>query len=188
MFKYIGCIPDKTQPCHTPSNGISRGRIQTVKMGLKVCCPVHCDIENHLSKLLLSCRAIPHAGRRQSPPALIGRQIRVSIFTPFATNECMCYIKEKNSSPEKANFVMQKGVNTVLLIKKEQWILAREDQYTREHEIIEKKWEEETEEQPTQKKRWMIPVLSVIRKTTRDIDVKKQEREDRVSVSNSSEE
>lgn len=66
--------------------------VQTVKMGLKAFSPSNDNIESYL---LLSYRKIPHAGRLQSPSALMDRQIRAPITKSFSTSESVWYKKRQ---------------------------------------------------------------------------------------------
>ena len=82
-----------------------------------------------LSKLLLSYRTIPHAGRLESPSALMGRQIRALLTMSYSTNEKVWYKKKKESNLERREFIMQKGHNTAIINReKGNSILAHADQ------------------------------------------------------------
>lgn len=69
-------------------------------------------IDSYLLRLLLSCRTIPHAGKMESPSELIGNQIRSSITM---TNKKMWYKNDRESSPEKLKFIVQKKHNTLII-------------------------------------------------------------------------
>ena len=71
--------------------------------------------EVFLLRLLLSYDTIPHAKRLASPSVLRGRQIRAPFTMSCSTNEKMWYKKKKESNPEKAKFMMQKGHNTAII-------------------------------------------------------------------------
>ena len=89
--------------------------------------------------------------KKQSPSALIGRQIRAPITMSFATEEKVWYKRNKEAEPESAKFILQKGQNTAVLEKKGQPTLAHADQFRArfEPEDFEKPKEEhkETEEE-----------------------------------------
>ena len=79
--------------------------------------------------LPLSYRSIPHAGRRESLSTLMGRQIRALLTMLYSTNEKVWYKKNKESNPEKAEFIMQKSHNTAIINReKGDSILAHADQ------------------------------------------------------------
>ena len=65
--------------------------------------------------LFLSNHTIRHIGRLESPSALIGRQIRAPLTMPYSTNEKVWYKKDKESNPERVEFIMQKGHNTDII-------------------------------------------------------------------------
>lgn len=75
-------------------------------MGLKAFSPSNVNIESY-SSWLLSCRTISGPGRLQRPSALMCRHIRTSLTMSFSK-----HIKDKETNPEKANFVVQKKLNT----------------------------------------------------------------------------
>ena len=68
-----------------------------------------------LPRLLLSYPTIPYARRLESPSALMGRQIRALLTMSYSTNEKVWYKKNKESNPERAEFIMQKGHNTAII-------------------------------------------------------------------------
>ena len=103
-LRKIGCIPYKTCPYHPQSNGIAERMFQTVKMGSKVFSPFNQNIEAYILNLLLSYRMVPRADRKQSPSALMGRQIRAPITMPFATEERVWYKRNKEAEPELSSF------------------------------------------------------------------------------------
>ena len=86
-LRKIECMPYKTSPYHPQSNGIAERMVQTVKMGLKAFSPFNQNTEAYIPNLLLSYRTVPHADRKQSPSALMGRQIRIQITMLFVTEE-----------------------------------------------------------------------------------------------------
>ena len=47
----------------------------------------------------------------------MGRQIRAPLMMSYSTNEKMWYKKNKESNPEKAEFIMQKGYNAAIINK-----------------------------------------------------------------------
>ena len=122
----IGCY--KIPPYHPQSNGIAKRVIRTLKMGLKVFESYRDTIKTYLPKLLMSYRSIPHAGKVQSPFALMKRQIRTPITMTFTTNEKMGYKKSKEADPEEANFIMQKGNNTAMIHMGNRNVLAHASQ------------------------------------------------------------
>ena len=61
---------------------------------------------------------VPHANRKQSPSALMGRQIRAPITMSFATEEKVWCKRNKEAEPERAKLILQKGQNTAVLEKK----------------------------------------------------------------------
>ena len=59
----------------------------------------------------------------------MGRQIRALLTMLYSTNEKMWYKKNKESNPEWAEFIMQKGHNTAIINReKGNSILAHADQ------------------------------------------------------------
>ena len=66
---------------------------------------------------ILSYRTAAHADRKQSPLALIGRQIRVPITMSFAEEEKVWHKRNKKVEQEKEKFNQQKGQNTAVLEK-----------------------------------------------------------------------
>ena len=134
---------------------------QAVKMGLKACSQQKEKIDVFLLRLLLSYRTIAHAGRLESPSALMGRQIRVPLTISYSTNEKMWYKTNKESNPERAQFIMQKGHNSAIINReKGNSILAHADQIRPQGEYEEQNEEEisttpsvnELLEQPSQNK------------------------------------
>ena len=104
----IECKPYDTAISHPQSNGFEERMMQTIKTALKACFQRKERIEVFLPRLLLRYRTIPHAGRLESPSALRRRQIRVPLETSYSTNEKISYKKNKDSNPERAEFIMQK--------------------------------------------------------------------------------
>ena len=88
--------------------------VQTIKMGLKACSQ-HKEKIVFLPRLLLRYRIIPHARRLESLLALMGWQIRALLTMSYSTNEKGWYKKNKESNPERAEFIMQKGNNTAII-------------------------------------------------------------------------
>ena len=80
-------MPYKMPPYHSQSNGIVEKMDQTVRMGLKAFSPFNQNIEAYIPNLLLSYRIVPHVDRKQSPPSLMGRQIRAPITMSFSIKE-----------------------------------------------------------------------------------------------------
>ena len=74
-------------------------------------------IEVFLPRLLLSYYTIPHARRLETPSTLMGREIRAPLTMSYSTNEKMWYKKNKESNPESAEFIMQKGYNIAIINK-----------------------------------------------------------------------
>ena len=69
-------------------------------------------IEDYSLKVLLNYRTIPHAGRKQSPSGLRGKQIRALINMSYSTKENVWYRKDNESNLEKAKFLLLKGHNS----------------------------------------------------------------------------
>ena len=92
--------------------------VQTIEMGLKTCSKRKEKIEVFLPRLLLSYHTILYAGRSESPSTLLGRQIRALLTMLYSTNEKVWYKKNKESNPERAEFIMQKGHNTAMINRK----------------------------------------------------------------------
>ena len=80
-------MPYKTPPYHRQSNDIVEKIVQTVKVGLNTFSPFNQNIEEYIPNLLLSYQTVPCADRKQTPSALMGRQIRAPITISFATEE-----------------------------------------------------------------------------------------------------
>ena len=98
-------------------------------MGQKLCSQQKEKIEVFLPRLLLSYRTIPHAGRLESPPALMGRQIRPLLTISYSINEKVWYKKNKESNLERTEFIMQKVHNTAIMNReKGNSILVHADQ------------------------------------------------------------
>ena len=117
-LRKIGCMPYKTPPYHPQSNDIAKSIVQMVKMGLKAFSPFNQNIEAYIPNLLLSYWTVPHVDRKQSPSALMGKQIRAPIIMSFATEEKVWYERNKEAGLERAKFILQKGQNTAVLEKK----------------------------------------------------------------------
>ena len=105
----IGCKLYQTLPYHSQSNGLVERMVQTIKMRLKASSQQKDKIEVFLPRLLLSYFTIPHAGRLESPSALMGRQIRAPLTILYSINQKVWYKKNKESNPEKTEFIMQKA-------------------------------------------------------------------------------
>ena len=87
-------------------------------------------------------KPMPHA-RRQSLSALMGRQTRGPLRMSHSTNEKIWYKKNKESSPERAEFIMQKGHNTAIINReKGNSELAHADQIRPQGEYEEQNEEE----------------------------------------------
>ena len=112
------CMPYTTPPYHPQSNGIAERMVLTVKMDLKAFSPFNQNIEAYIPNLLLSYQTVPCADRKQSPSALMGRQIRAPITMSFATEEKVWYKRNKEAEPERAKFILRKGQNMAVLEKK----------------------------------------------------------------------
>ena len=63
------------------------------KNGFKGISPFYQNIEAHIPNLLLSM--VPHVDRKQSPSALMSRQIRAPITMSCVTEEKVWYIRNK---------------------------------------------------------------------------------------------
>ena len=143
----IGCRPVKTPPYHPQSNGLAERMVQTVKRGLKAFTGNGSTFVSYLSRLLLSYRSVPHAGRPQSPSALMGRQLRSPMTTVFSTDECLWY-ERPGQPPEEARFIVQNGSNTATVVHGERNVpaLAHLDQLKRRVEEPEERGAEELAE------------------------------------------
>ena len=140
-WKKIGCKLYKTPPYHPQLNGLAKRLVQTIKMGLKACSQQKEKIEIFQPWLLLTNCTIPHTGRLESPSALMGRQIRAPLMMSYSTNEKMWYKKNKESNPERAEFIMQKGHHTAIINReKGNSILAHADQIRPQGRIWRAKW------------------------------------------------
>ena len=128
----IGCRPMKTPPYSPTSNGIAERMVQTVKMGLKAySADKGVDFDSYLARLLLSYRTIPHAGRKNSPSAMMGRQLRSPLTMSFEINESLWYKPKRAAEGEKVRFIVQSGNNTAVVYKDNQATLVHEDQLKR---------------------------------------------------------
>ena len=114
----IGCKLYKTPPYHPQSNGFAERLMQAVKMRLKAYFQQTEKIEVFQPRLLLSYHTIPHAGRLESPSALMGSEIRAPLTMSYSTNEKAWAKKNEESNPERAEFIMQKGHNTAITDKR----------------------------------------------------------------------
>ena len=72
-------------------------------------------IEVFLPRQLLSYGTRPQAGRLESPSGLMGRQIRAPLTMSYSTNKKVWYKKNKESNPDRAEFIVQKGHNTAII-------------------------------------------------------------------------
>ena len=125
----IGCKSYKTLPYHPQPNGLAERMAQILKMGLKACSQQKEKIEVFLPRLLLSYLTISNAGRLEIPSASMGSQIRAPLTMSYFTNEKMWYKKNKESNPERVEFVKQKGHNTAIINReKGNGVLAYSDQ------------------------------------------------------------
>ena len=104
--------------------------MQTVKCGIKAFDKQRSKFDAYLSKLLLSYRSIPHAGRPGSPSALNGRQLRCPITAKFESDSRVWYQATASHQPVAARFVVQEGINTAVVVKEhdEVPVLAHLDQ------------------------------------------------------------
>ena len=114
-WEKIGCKPYKTLPYHPQSNGLTERIVQIIRMGLKACSQQKEKIEVFLPRLRLSHCTISHAGRLESLSALMGRQIWALLMISYSTNDKVWYKKNKESNPQKAEFIMQKGHYTAII-------------------------------------------------------------------------
>lgn len=80
--------------------------VQIIKMALKACAQEKGKDVFFLPRRIYSYRTIRPAGRLVSPSALTGRQISVPLTMSYL-NEKMCYKENKETLPEKANFLMR---------------------------------------------------------------------------------
>ena len=117
----IGCKPYKTPSYHLQLNGLAERMVQTVKTGLKACSQQKEKAEV-LVRLHLSYHSIPSTRRWESPSVFIGRQIRAPLTMSYSTNEKVWYKKNKESIAERAEFIMQKGHNTAIIINRGKYI------------------------------------------------------------------
>ena len=108
--KKKGCKPYKTPPYHPQSNGLAERMVQTFKNGTEsMFSAKRKKIEVFLLRLLLSYRTIPHAGRLESPSALMGRQIRAQLTMSYSTNEKYCTKRTKNQIQKGQNLSCKKA-------------------------------------------------------------------------------
>ena len=105
--------------------------VSTVKMGLKAYISGCTSIKSYLSRLLLSYRSIPHAGKTQSPSALMGRQIRAPITMSFETGEKVWYFGKDKHKAEPAEFIVQAGNNTAIVLREKGGTIVHSDQIQR---------------------------------------------------------
>ena len=134
-LRKIGYMPYRPPPYHPQSNGIAERMVQTVKMGFKASSPFDQNIEAYITNLLLNYRTVPHVDRKQSPSALMCRQIRAPITMSFTIEEKVWYKRNKQADPERAKFILQKELNMVVLDKKGQPILTHVDQFRDRFEL-----------------------------------------------------
>ena len=104
-LEQIGC----KLPYHPQSNGLTERMVQTVKTGLKSFSQQKEKLEVFLPRLVLSYRTIPHAGRLETSSVLMRSQVRVTLTISYSTNEIVWYKKNKESIPERAEFIIQKA-------------------------------------------------------------------------------
>ena len=95
------------------SNDIAERMVQIVKMDLKAFSLFVQNIEVYIPNY----RTVPQADIKQSPSALMGRQIRALITMSFATKGKVWYKINKEAEPGRAKFILQKGKNTTVLEK-----------------------------------------------------------------------
>nr|XP_047146105.1 uncharacterized protein K02A2.6-like [Hydra vulgaris] len=98
-LKKVGCVPYKTPPYHPQSNGAAERMVETVKMGLRAYSPDKGLLCGYLSRMLLTYRTIPHAGRSRSPSEMIGRQLRSPLTTSFESGTPLWYRQKPDSKP-----------------------------------------------------------------------------------------
>ena len=73
----------------------------------------------------------------------MGRQIRAPLTMSYSTNKKVWYKKNKESNPERAEFIMQKGYNTVMKNRERRnSILTHADQLRPQGEYEEQNEEE----------------------------------------------
>ena len=100
-------------------------------------------IKVFLPRMLLSYNTIPHAERLEKPSALMGRQIRTPLTMLYSTKEKVLYKKNKESNPERVEFIMQKSHNTAIINReKGNHILAHVDQIRSQSEYEDQNEEE----------------------------------------------
>ena len=126
MAKRIECRLYKIPAHRSESKGLAERMVQTVKIGLKAFDHARDDIDSYLPRLL-RYRSIPHAGRVDSPSAMMGKQIRSLKTMSYSTNGKMWYKNHNDAPPERANYVMQRERQTALINENEN-VLAHTDQ------------------------------------------------------------
>ena len=108
-LKEIGCLPCKTPPYHPQSNGAAERMVKTIKMGLKAYSPDKGLLSGYLSRMLLSYRTIPHAGKSRSPSEMMGRQLRSPLTMSFESGSPLWIaedqIQNQNQQPSSLKLV-----------------------------------------------------------------------------------
>ena len=107
----------KERPYHPQSNGAAERMVETVKMGLKAYSPDKGSLCGYLSRMLLSYRTLPHAGRSRSPSEMMGRQLRSPLTMSFESGTPLWYRQKPDSKPELAAFISQAGLNTAIILR-----------------------------------------------------------------------
>ncbi|XP_065678959.1 uncharacterized protein LOC136093693 [Hydra vulgaris] len=91
--------------------------VETVKMGLRAYSPDKGLLYGYLSRMYLSYRTIPHAGRSRSPSEMMGRQLRSPLTMSFESGTPLWYRQRPDSKPEPASFISQAGLNTAIILR-----------------------------------------------------------------------
>ena len=110
-LKKIGYLP-----YHPQSNEAAERMVKTIRMGLKAYSPDKGLLSGYLSRILLSNRTIPHAGKSRSPSEMMGSQLRSSLTMSFESGSPLWYCQRPDSKPEPG-FTSKAGQNTAIIMR-----------------------------------------------------------------------